>query len=71
MGDAPWTIIADGQGNVSERVLQDQSPGEALPSSVYVLSNTVSDNIRTVTMFRSVVGMYLFIFAGIIISIII
>lgn len=56
MGDEPWTVIIDGTGAVSERKLVDQKPGTLLNPSVKVVSNTVSNGIRTVQMTRPLKG---------------
>jgi hypothetical protein len=57
MGDAPYTIVVDGNGNVDERKLADHAAGEVLPPSLQVLSNTVSsDGIRTVVISRPLKG---------------
>lgn len=52
MGDEPWTVIVDGTGAVTERKLVDQKPGTQLVSSVKVVSNTVSNGVRTVELSR-------------------
>jgi len=57
MKDAPWAIIVDGHGGVTERKLADQSPGTLLNSSVTVVSNTVSGANRTVVMTRPFKGL--------------
>ena len=68
MSDEPWAIIVDGSGAVTERKLLDQKAGTLLKTSVKVLSNTVSDGVRTVTMSRSMKGessqYYSFDFSG-------
>ena len=56
MKQQPWAIIMEGDGKVTERKLADQSPGELLPSSVTVVSNTVTDGKRTVVMTRALKG---------------
>ena len=56
MKQDPWAIIMEGTGNVTERKLADQSPGELLPSTVTVVSNTVADGERTVVMTRALKG---------------
>jgi hypothetical protein len=53
MKQGPWAIIMEGDGNVTERKLADQSPGVLLPSTVHVVSNTVADGKRTVVMTRA------------------
>lgn len=56
MKDAPWAIIVDGTGNVTERKLADQSPGTQLDSSVTVQSSSVNAGVRTVVMTRPMKG---------------
>ena len=56
MKQKPWAIIMEGNGNVTERQLADQSPGTLLKSSVTVVSNTVADGKRTVVMTRALKG---------------
>ena len=53
MGDAPWTVVVDGAGEVTERRLGNHAPGTLLPRSVRVLSNTVAaGGNRTVVLTR-------------------
>lgn len=52
MGNAPWTVIVDGAGMVTERKLGNHNPGALLPCSVHVLSNTVIAGNRTVVLTR-------------------
>lgn len=56
MSDEPWAIIVDGHGAVTERKLVDQKAGTLLKTSVKVLSNTVVDGVRTVTLTRAMKG---------------
>lgn len=56
MGDSPWAIVMEANGNVTERKLQDQNPGALLPASVTVVSNIVVNGSRTVTMTRPMKG---------------
>jgi len=59
MKDAPWSLIVDGSGKVSEHRLVDQGgPGTttALAPSVTITSNTVLAGVRTVVLTRSVKG---------------
>lgn len=57
MKDQPYAIIVDGTlGNVSERKLADHGPGSLLNASLEVVSNTVSDGVRTVVVSRHVKG---------------
>jgi hypothetical protein len=56
MSDAPWAIIVDGHGAVTERKLVDQKAGTLLKTTVKVLSSKVTDGVRTVTMSRAMKG---------------
>ena len=56
MKDAPWAVIVDGTGKVSERKLADQSGGTELPASVTVVSNTVTAGRRSVVLTRPLAG---------------
>eukprot|EP00051_Salpingoeca_urceolata_P026537 m.477668 g.477668 ORF g.477668 m.477668 type:complete len:870 (+) comp20913_c0_seq1:229-2838(+) len=56
MKDEPWAIIVEGTGDVSERKLADQNPGTLLSPSVKVVSSSVTDGVRTVTMTRPFKG---------------
>jgi hypothetical protein len=56
MSDEPWAIIVDGHGAVTERKLVDQKAGSLLTTTVKVLSNTVTDGLRTVVMSRPMKG---------------
>lgn len=52
MSDAPYSIIVDGAGNVSERRLANHAAGTLLPPSLEVVSNTVAGGVRTVVLSR-------------------
>lgn len=52
MKDAPWAVIVDGHGNVTERKLADQSPGTLLDPSITVVSMSTSSSIRTIVLTR-------------------
>jgi len=56
MADKPYAVIVDGLGKVTERKLDEHSPGVLLNSSLTILANSVVDNIRTVVVHRSVKG---------------
>merc|ERR1711957_708156 len=56
MGDEPWAVIIEASGNVSERKLISQSPGNVLPASVAVISDTVDAGLRTVVLSRAMRG---------------
>lgn len=56
MKDAPWAIIVDGYGNITERKLADQNPGKELKSSLTVLSTSVAGGRRTVVVSRPLIG---------------
>eukprot|EP01043_Picozoa_sp_COSAG02_P005347 COSAG02_NODE_144_length_34086_cov_65.390944_22_plen_376_part_00 len=53
MEEAPYTIIVDGTGAVSERRMANHAAGRLLPPTVKVLSNTVSAGKRTVVLSRA------------------
>ena len=57
MANAPYTIVVDGAGKVTERVLADHAAGIVLNTSVKVVSNTISDGKRTVVMTRPLKGL--------------
>merc|ERR1712180_157878 len=56
MSDKPYTIVVDGKGNVEERKLGDHDPGTVLTSSVRIVSNSITDGIRTVVVTRPFQG---------------
>jgi hypothetical protein len=57
MADLPYTIVVDGEGKVTERMLANHQPGSELPASqLKVLSNKVVDGRRTVTVSRPIKG---------------
>eukprot|EP00040_Diaphanoeca_grandis_P032470 m.196795 g.196795 ORF g.196795 m.196795 type:complete len:870 (+) comp32636_c0_seq1:40-2649(+) len=56
MKDLPYAIIVDGSGGVVERKLIEHGPGSVLAASLTVVSNTVSQGVRTVVMTRAVEG---------------
>merc|ERR1712096_78821 len=58
MLDAPWTIVVDGTGTVSEYKLASHAPGTVLNTTVNVISNTVDAKTgkRTVVLTRSLQG---------------
>ena len=56
MSDNPYAIVCDGNGDVTERKLSDQAPGVQLAPSVAVVSNTVTDGVRTVVVTRPLQG---------------
>lgn len=56
MSDLPYTIVVDGNGNVSERKLGNHAPGTLIKQSVTVTSNSIADGVRTVTMHRNFAG---------------
>ena len=55
MSDLPYTMIVTGS-TVREQKLGNHAPGTQLKSTVKVLSNTVSNGLRTVTLSRSAKG---------------
>eukprot|EP00501_MAST-03F_sp_TOSAG23-6_P000551 GSMAST32.ASY1.ANO1.572.1 assembled CDS len=56
MSSLPNAIIVDGSGIVTERKLGNHDGGSLISTQVKVISNTVHNNIRTVTMTRAIVG---------------
>ena len=52
MGEQPWTLVAEGDGAVSERKLGNHEAGKILDPSVKVVSNAVVDGMRTVVVSR-------------------
>lgn len=50
MKDAPWAVIVDGHGNVTERKLADQSPGKELAKSVTLVASQSLAGKRTVVL---------------------
>jgi hypothetical protein len=57
MADSPYTIIVDGDGNVTEHALANHAAGVVLNSSVKVIRHSVSDGTRTVVMTRPLKGL--------------
>ena len=56
MADTPYTIVVDGSGAVTERILASHAPGTLLPASIKVVSSVVTAGTRVVTLTRAVVG---------------
>jgi len=56
MSDAPWTLVVDGYGNVTEHKLGDHEAGELLKPSVKVVSSSVTAGVRTVVVTRPLIG---------------
>ena len=56
MGDQPWTLVADGSGNVTERKLANHAEGTDSSPSIKVISNSVHDGVRTVVISRPLQG---------------
>lgn len=56
MGDAPWTLIVEASGDVSERRLGNHNPGTKLPRSVDVVSSRVVAGRRQVVVARALKG---------------
>jgi len=56
MANAPYAIIVDGAGAVTERVMGNHMAGVQINTSVQVVSNTVKAGIRTVVMQRPLKG---------------
>ena len=57
MANAPYTIVVDGKGGVTERVLGEHVAGILLNRSVDLAGHVVQDGIRTVTLTRSLKGL--------------
>ena len=47
MADAPYALIVDAAGAVTERKLVEHGPGTLLPATVKTVSSSVVDGIRT------------------------
>jgi len=56
MSDTPWTVVADGNGKISEWHLGNHEEGTELSSFVKVVSNVVNNGIRTVVITRPLKG---------------
>ena len=56
MKDEPYSIIIEGEGNVSERKLGNHAPGTVLKRSIRIISNTVKNGLRSVILHRRVKG---------------
>jgi len=56
MGDAPWTVVVEGNGAVSEWKLGDHVMGTRLETSVQILSQTVTAGVRRVVLQRPLEG---------------
>ncbi len=57
MADAPWALIFEGDGTISERKLADHAMGQQLSASIKVVSNTVDPTgSRTVVVTRPAAG---------------
>eukprot|EP00756_Hemistasia_phaeocysticola_P032008 Hpha_TRINITY_DN16387_c2_g1::TRINITY_DN16387_c2_g1_i3::g.62124::m.62124 len=56
MADAPWTVVVDGNGTVSEHKLANHAAGTQLAPSVKVLSHSVAAGVRTVVLTRPLKG---------------
>ena len=52
MSDLPYAIVLQGDGEVSERKLGQHAAGKELSRTVEVVSNTVTEGVRTVVMRR-------------------
>lgn len=56
MDDEPWTIVVDGNGQVTERKLGNHDAGALLDSSVHIVSSSVHGQKRTVVLSRGMKG---------------
>jgi len=50
MADAPYAIIVDGTGAVTERRLVEHGPGTLIAPSIKVVAAAVADGVQTVTV---------------------
>lgn len=56
MEDAPYTLIVDGTGAVTERRMANHAIGRLLKATVTVLSNKVTAGMRTIVLTRSAIS---------------
>ena len=56
MANAPYAIIVDGNGKVSEHVMGNHLPGIEISTSVSIISSSVTNGIRTVKLTRGLKG---------------
>ena len=56
MADAPWALIVDGSGAVTERKLGRHEPGRLLKPSVSVQETKVQGDLRSLTLTRPLKG---------------
>lgn len=56
MADAPWTVVVDGTGAVTEHKLAKHDAGSLLKSTVKVVSNHVTSGVRTIKLTRPLKG---------------
>ena len=56
MAGTNWTLVVNTDGTVTERDLGNHEPGTVLPASVKVVSTSVKDGRRTITVTRSIEG---------------
>ena len=56
MADAPWTIVVEGTGQISEYKLGNHAPGTKLAASLTVEASYVHGDSRTVVLSRPVKG---------------
>jgi|EP00945_MAST-04E_sp_MAST-4E-sp1_P006781 hypothetical protein len=56
MANAPYAIIVDGKGQVSERVMGNHLPGVEISNSLSIISSKVSNGVRTVQLTRGLKG---------------
>jgi hypothetical protein len=57
MTNAPYAIVVDGNGRVTEHLLGEHTPGVQLNTSVQVLRNSVEGGMRTVVVQRPLRGL--------------
>ena len=56
MSDQPYSIVIDGSGTVTELKLGNHDGGEPISQSIQVISNKVTDGLRTVVLERTFKG---------------
>jgi hypothetical protein len=57
MANSPYTIVVDGNGSVTERVLGDHTAGVRLSTSVQIIRHSVADGKRTLVLARTLRGL--------------
>ena len=57
MGDLPYAIIVDGNGNIQEYKLANHAAGTKLKNSIKLLSSTITNKYRSVILERKLEGL--------------